>query len=227
MSPVFAVLVADQLSWPGASYVHPYFTFPYLIMFFLVLVHFLPSASMRVPKRVAIWIVSIVALAFLSFSILHVDQVPRRFAPERDGLVALTEPATFENWSVAPQTQIVVERLRVMSEHCPHTTLFQIHWAPILYEITGRTNSTSFDLPYHDTLSLDDAQRLINELVSQPPGMIIVDPNVRDYRGPFPALGMHAVITFLDEQFLNSYRLETQVSDDFRTFEVYCNDSNS
>jgi len=92
-------------------------------------------------------------------------------------------------WPVAPDTAAAVARLRALSEDCGGETLFQAPWMPIAYTLTGRRNSTRYDLPHHDTLHLHQAEEILDDLRTDSPDMIVMQRRYLDYDGPSPPHG--------------------------------------
>lgn len=92
---------------------------------------------------------------------------------------------------------------------------------PIANHVTGRRNVTRYDLPYHDTISLDDTETILATLAQTPPGMLIVQPRYRNYTGPFPAIGMRHLYANIDA-LLPAFEFKELVEDARNAFEVYC-----
>ena len=133
---------------------------------------------------------AIAFVLYIAISILIISPKPRLFDGINEGLTQLSGPESFSNWKVSPQTASAIRELQSESRSCPGDQLFQLAWMPIAYEITNRKNITGYDLPYHDTITLDEARNILLMLLSNPPGMLLVQERHANYQGPFPALGM-------------------------------------
>ncbi len=213
--PIIGSVIAAQLSWAGAGHVRPGLTLP-LIALQAVSILFLNG------KRLPGYRTPAIALAAsVIFSVSLVEPIPRRHEPAAAGLVALQAPEGFREWPVAPRTAEAIATLQEMSATCPGDTLFQMSWMPIAYTLTGRRNVTKYDLPYHDTISLDDARSILATLADTPPGMLIVQPRYRSYTGPFPAIGMRHLYEKIDEV-LAKFEFAGLMEDTRNAFEVYC-----
>jgi len=153
---------------------------------------------------------------------VYVEPQPRRFDGPEAGFTELSAPAQFSGWPVSPATAKAVADIQVLSEQCGGSTLFQFPWAPILYTILNRENSTTFDLPFYDTISLSDAKVILGQISARKPDMIVIEERYLAYDGPFPALGMKHVGEVLQAQTLLDYDHLGTAADGFKTFEIYC-----
>ena len=217
MFPMLGSIVAEQMSWPGTSYIRPTLTISVLclqLLFFIFLQNVL-----YVKKDSYIIPVAILA-AFTSLS-FFINPVQYRYEPASAGLVSLSAPAEFSGWRVAPDTARAISDLQLYSEQCPEGPAFQLAWTPIAYLITGRENATNFDLPYHDTITLSQAHDILHVLNQTPPSMLIIQPRYKNYSGVFPALGMKFLYKNLDK-LIENYTYVGTVKDAFNELNLYC-----
>jgi hypothetical protein len=126
---------------------------------------------------------------------------------------------------VSKKTLEAINKLREASVSCEKNTLFQLAWMPLSYEITSRINLTGYDLPYHVTITLTEAELILKNLISDPPGMLIVQPKYENYSGPFPAVGMKYLYNNLDD-LLKYYSFYSLIEDNFNKFKIFCLDVN-
>ncbi|MDA8612606.1 hypothetical protein N9L10_01455 [Candidatus Pelagibacter bacterium] len=144
---------------------------------------------------------------------------------KRNGLVKIEKPESLRDWKVSKKTLEAINKLREASVSCEKNTLFQLAWMPLSYEITSRINLTGYDLPYHVTITLTEAELILKNLISDPPGMLIVQPKYENYSGPFPAVGMKYLYNNLDD-LLKYYSFYSLIEDNFNKFKIFCLDVN-
>ena len=213
--PLLGSILAEQLSWPGPHYAQSSLTLPLITM---------QAVSILLLLRIRINGFINPAIAFvlyIAISILIISPKPRLFDGINEGLTQLSGPESFSNWKVSPQTASAIRELQSESRSCPGDQLFQLAWMPIAYEITNRKNITGYDLPYHDTITLDEARNILLMLLSNPPGMLLVQERHANYQGPFPALGMKYLYENISE-LIKNYELMSIVSDNHNSVKVYC-----
>ena len=213
--PLIGSVLAEQLSWPSFHYLNP------TLLIFIALIstiYFIDDIKNLIFYKKLF----ITYLIFISIiSIYLIEAKPRRYDHKSVGLIKIKNPESFKGWKVSKKTLKAINKLKEASASCKGNTLFQLSWMPISYEITSRINPTGYDLPYHDTITLEEAKSILKDLISKPPGMFIVQPKYASYSGPFPALGMKYIYNNLDG-LLKNYKLNSEIEDNFNNFEVYC-----
>lgn len=213
--PIIGSIVAEQMSWPGPSYARLSLTLPLLSIQFISILFLLRLKIVNVRQpTMAIFLIAVTSLFIIEPQTTRFDRI-------EEGLTELQAPKSFLNWNVSPSTATAIIKLQEASSHCPGDQLFQLAWMPIIYELTGRQNVTEFDLPYHDTITVDAANKILSALFSNPPGMLVIQWKYKGYDGPFPALGMK----LLNEQIpklIVRYDHQNEVSDNHNSFSIYC-----
>ena len=220
--PVIGSLLAEQLSWTG-----PYYIRPSIIMFiFLIsLIIFYINDFKNLFFYKKFFISYLILIFIISIFFIEIRNAGEAYDHKRNGLVKIEKPESLRDWKVSKKTLEAINKLREASVSCKKNTLFQLTWMPISYEITSRINPTGYDLPYHDTITLTEAELILKNLISDPPGMLIVQPEYANYSGPFPAAGMKYLYNNLDD-LLKYYSFNSLIEDNFNNFKVFCLDIN-
>lgn len=212
------IVLADQLSWPGGIYRNApaAYAASLLALQFLSL---LRGADFFAKTRFTGVLVPVILIVMIVFS----PVVERRIEPYRDGgYVALSTPH-FVDWQVSANDLRAIRELEMMKETCQAHTLFQLPWSPILYTVLDLKNSTRYDLPYHDTILLDDAALILDDLNDTPPDMLIIEPRYKAYAGAFPARGMKHLYEMIHKEVLPAHYDEMgEVVTAYKTWTVYC-----
>ena len=216
--PLLGSVMAEQMSWPGYYYIKP----PLIIFILLisVIIFFVNDYdNLFFYKK---FFISYPIFIFI-MSIYFVETKPSGYDHKSLGLVKIENLESFKGWKTSQKTLGAIQKLERASTSCKGNTLFQLSWMPISFEITSRINTTGYDLPYHDTITLEEAKSILKDLVSEPPGMLIVQPKYFAYAGPFPAAGMKYLYNNLDG-LLKYYQFNSVIEDNFNKFKVYCLD---
>ena len=130
---------------------------------------------------------------------------------------------SFKNWPVSNGDYSAIKKINQITSECKAKTLFQIAWSPILYEITGLKNSTRFDVPYSDVLSLKGAEQILLSLQETPPDLIIMEVEEMHKISPWRALGMKLLYKKLSLEIIPSgYVFIEKIHTDFKEWEICC-----
>lgn len=215
--PVEGAVIAAQLSWPGSAYQDPSVAFLLAVSAVRILGW---DTRLKLRRPGLDWMALGALLALGTAAAPQEYRVPAR---SEGYSIAPSIVPEFAGWPVSEKTYAAITRLRQIKARCGANTLFQLPWAPILYTVLEMPNTTRFDLPYFDTITLKEGREVADSLGHTPPDMLVLEGNLRDMQFIFPALGMKHIYSYLDDDLLpNRYDRMEDVTAFGKNWEVYC-----
>jgi hypothetical protein len=212
-----ATILAHEASWPGPGYMaplHAYLLATINLHLFGLSKKF--ERAINYKAGLAAFVLIIIVISFL---------VPVRpygvSAKQRNNYSSINQ-RYFNNWPVSINDKNTIKDLQLIAKNNNSHSLFQLPWSPILYSLLNLRNTTPYDLPYHDALTIEEAKDLVACLKKDMPDILMIEPQYRVYDGPFPAKGMKYVYQIVDNEIIKkNYRYLTLIRTDYKSWEVY------
>jgi len=119
--------------------------------------------------------------------------------------------------------QAIFEFKKYYNKYCKKENTFIFPWAPVLYEIIGTKNSTIFDMPNHDWITLKESNEIISNLKKNQPCYLILEKAAlyNKKRFFFPAKGQKEIAKFFRDEFLEDYKYISEVSTFKRNWMIF------
>ena len=212
-----ATILAHEASWPGPGYMAPLHA--YLLA--AINLHLLGLSStyestINYKSSLVAFVLIITAMSFV------VPVRPYGVTVKKRNNYSSINIRYFNNWPISINDKKAITDLQLITRNNESHSLFQLPWSPILYSLLNLRNTTPYDLPFHDSLTIEQAKDLVACLEKEMPDMLMIEPQYRAYDGPFPAKGMNYVYQILDKEIIkNHYRYLTLISTDCKSWEVY------
>ena len=201
-----------ELGWPGKGYKLPvlasiiFFLIPYFKMG-------ITSQSRKINSFFTFKLFFVLSNIFLLIWNLFnpVRKVYRDFEPDNK----ITINPYLKERKISSKHKIAINYFKQnYSKYCSSQNTFIFPWAPILYEIIGTKNSTKYDMPNHDWITLKESKKVISSLKKNPPCYLILEKSAVYNKGRFvfPAKGLKEIAKFLKDEFLVDYEYISDVN---------------